>query len=81
MLRQRAPGSEKGCRRGWPAIYLVNRQASRQLCRNAGSEYKMGQQDDKVRTRQGGWAIHEPVYLASRPYLPEQVSGVYWIDV
>lgn len=65
MLRQRAPGSEKGCRRGWPAIYLVNRQASRQLSRNAGSEYKMGQEDDKVSR---GGSIREPVCLASKPY-------------
>ena len=64
MLRQRAPGSEKGCRRGWPAIYLVNRQASRQLSRNAGSEYKMGQVDDEVSR---GRAIREHVYLADRP--------------
>ncbi len=48
MLRQRAAGSEKGCMRGWPAMYLVNKQASRQPSRKAGSEYKMNQEDDKV---------------------------------
>lgn len=72
MLRQRAPGSEKGCRRGWPTVYLVNRQASRRPSRNAGSEYRMGKEDDKVSR---GWAIREPVCLAHRPYFPEQVSG------
>lgn len=78
MLRQRAPGSEKRCRRGWPAIYLVNKQASCQLSRNADSEYKMGQVNDEVSR---GRAIREHVYLANRPYFPEEVSGAEWIDV
>jgi hypothetical protein len=67
MLRQRALGSEKGCRRGWPAIYLVNRQASRQLCRNASSEYKMGQEVDKV--SRGGRYVNLYAWQAGRTFL------------
>lgn len=78
MLRQRAAGSAKGCRRGWPAMYLVNRQACRRQSRNAGSEYKMDQDDDKVSR---GTAIREPVCLACRPHFPEQASGADSVDV
>lgn len=67
MLRQRATGNEKGCGRGWPAMYLVNRQASRQPSRHTGSEYKMGQEDDQV-SREGRY-VNLYAWQAGRTFL------------